>query len=380
MNGTAAEFEWTFGYPAESVWSAPGRINLIGEHTDYNDGFVLPMALDHSLAVAAARRDDGTVRLRSRQEPGATDVAVDELEPGSVTGWAGYPAGAIWALLRCGHRVGGLDLLVDSTIPTGAGLSSSAALTCATALATLHLYGIDTDRRSIARAAQHAEGEFVGMPCGILDQSAVLLAERGHALFMDTRSLQTEQVPVDLAEHGLALLTIDTRAPHRLVGGEYAERRRCCEQAARTLGVPALREIDAARLPETLDALDDDRTRRRVRHVVTENERVLRTVELLRAGKLRDVGPLLTASHVSLRDDYEVSVAEVDTAVDAALEAGALGARITGGGFGGCVIALVDEHRASACTEAVRAAYHRNGFTPPETFTVTPAAGARREA
>ncbi len=378
MTQIESEFERAFHRRADGVWHAPGRINLIGEHTDYNDGFALPIALDHALTVAAARRSDGVVRMRSRQEPDHVEIGIDQLEPGAVSGWAAYPAGAVWALKRAGNPMGGLDLLIDSTIPTGAGLSSSAALTCATVLAATHLYATQTDRISIARTAQHAESEFVGMPCGILDQAAVMLTERGNALFVDARSLHTEQVPIDPTEHGLALLTIDTRAPHTLIGGEYAERRRSCERAADQLGVPALRDLDPARLTATLETLDDDTTRRRVRHVVTENERVLQTARLLRAGNLRDVGPLLTASHVSLRDDYEVSVAQVDTAMEAALAAGALGARITGGGFGGCVIALVEQDRVGACVDAVREAYHRNGFTPPETFTVSPSAGARR--
>src|SRR5690606_22394834 len=374
-----AAFREAFGRDPEGVWAAPGRINLIGEHTDYNDGFVLPFALPHTLTAAAARRGDGLLRLRSLQSGGgAVEIPVAELEPGAVSGWAAYPAGSVWALREAGHPVGGMDLLVDSAIPTGAGLSSSAALTCATVLAAADLHGLAPDRWEVARTAQRAENDFVGMPCGLLDQSAVLLSTEGRALFLDVRSLETEQVPFDPRADGLTVLTVDTRAPHRLVGGMYAERRRACEHAARVLGVPFLRDVPADGLAGALAALDDPVVRRRVRHVVTENARVLETVALLRAGRLREIGPLLTASHTSLRDDYEVSVPEVDTAVEAALSAGALGARITGGGYGGCVIALVESDRAEACAEAVRTAYAAAGFAPPAFFHAAPSPGARR--
>ncbi|WP_046471863.1 galactokinase [Allosalinactinospora lopnorensis] len=378
MTGAAAAFRRAFGYPAQGVWAAPGRINLIGEHTDYNDGFVLPIALPRLLAAAAARRRDGVLRFHSRQDGHRLHTRIDELRPGTVTGWAAYPAGAVWALLAGGHYVGGLDVLVDSAIPAGAGLSSSAALTCATVLAATHLHNIGLDGAAVARLAQRAENEFVGMPCGIMDQSAVMLATQDHALFLDSRSLRSEQVPLDLAGRGLVLLAVDTRAAHRLVEGEYAARRRTCEHAARLLEVEALRDIGTSGLARALEALPDEPTRRRVRHVVTENARVLDTVDLLRSGRPRETGPLLTASHASLRDDYEVSVAAVDTAVEAALDAGALGARITGGGFGGCVIALADTHRADACADAVRAAFHDKDFAEPGIFTAVPSPGARR--
>lgn len=370
----ASAFASTFGYGPEGVWAAPGRINLIGEHTDYNEGFVLPFALPRTLTAAAASRSDVTVRLRSGQSGEVFEAGLADLIPGAVRGWAAYPAGALWVLRQEGLPVGGLDLLVDSTIPTGAGLSSSAALTCATVMAAASLYGATPGPAEVARLAQRVENDFVGMPCGILDQSASMLSTEGHALFMDTRTMAVEQVPFDPPAAGLSVLVVDTRAPHRLVEGHYAERRRSCERAARALGVAALRDVDD--LPGALAALPDEVVRRRVRHVVTENARVLRTVELLRSGRLREVGPLLTASHISLRDDYEVSVPEVDTAVDAALSAGALGARITGGGFGGCVIALTD--RVEVCAERVRRAYRERGFAPPSLFTALPSAGARR--
>ncbi|MFD6949654.1 galactokinase [Nocardiopsis sp. TSRI0078] len=376
MDDATTVFHSAFGHGPEGVWAAPGRINLIGEHTDYNDGFVLPFALPHALTAAAARRADGTVRFRSRQSGDGFGARLPDLLPGAVEGWASYPAGALWVLRDEGYTVDGMDLLVDSTIPTGAGLSSSAALTCATVMAAASLHGAVLEPAEVARLAQRVENDFVGMPCGILDQSASMLSTEGHALFMDTRSMVTEQVPFDPAAAGLTVLVVDTRAPHRLVEGHYADRRRSCEEAARLLGVAALRDV--ADLPGALAALPDDVSRRRVRHVVTENARVLKTVDLLRSGDLRSVGPLLTASHASLRDDYEVSVPEVDTAVDALLAAGALGARITGGGFGGCVVALSDTDRVEACGKAVREAYRERGFTRPAVFGALPSAGARR--
>jgi galactokinase len=392
-NDIAEDFRELFDTAPEGVWTAPGRINLIGEHTDYNDGFALPIALPHSLTVAAARRPDGVVRLRSRQFDDAFEVRLADLSPGDVPGWAAYQAGALWTLLDEGYRIGGLDLLVESGIPTGSGLSTSAAVCCATVLAATGLYGakpssgpsakpVSTEvaPAEVARLAQRAENDFVGMPCGIMDQSAIMLADEGRALFLDCRSLETEQVPFDPAAHGMSLLVVDTRAPRRLVEGAYAERRRSCEEAARILGVRALRDVSVEDLPEALAVLPDDLSRRRVRHVVTENARVLETVTLFRSGRPREAGPLFTASHASLRDDYEVSVPEVDTAVAAALSAGALGARITGGGFGGCVIALVESEGAADCGKAVREAFAERGFCEPAVLTAVPSAGARRLA
>ncbi|WP_116245477.1 galactokinase [Nocardiopsis sp. FIRDI 009] len=378
MNDTAAAFHTAFGYPPEGVWTAPGRINLIGEHTDYNDGYVLPIALSQALTAAAARRTDGRVRFRSLQSPEGFDGRLADLAPGSTPAWVAYPAGALWAAAEAGTRVDGLDLLVDSTIPAGAGLSSSAALVCATLLAATGLHGSATPLEKVARLAQRAENTFVGMPCGIMDQAASLLSVEGHALFLDTRTLVAEPVPFAPREHGLALLVIDTRAPHRLVESAYADRRRSCEEAARALGVAALRDVTESGLGSALAALPEGAVRHRVRHVVTENARVLAAADLLRAGDVRSVGPLLTASHASLRDDYEVSVPEVDAAVDAALAAGALGARITGGGFGGCVIALVEADGRETCSAAVRTAYRERGFTAPAVFEAAPAAGAHR--
>ena len=371
-------FRQAFGRDPQTAWTAPGRINLIGEHTDYNDGFVLPLALPQTISAAAARRDDGVLRFVSRQADEQVEIPLGELEPRTMSGWAAHPAGVLWALRKDGHDVGGLDVLIDGTVPVGAGLSSSAALSCATALAVTHLHGISAERSEIARLAQRAENDFVGMPCGILDQSASLLTRADHALFLDTRTLRAEQVPLDLAAHDLRLLVVNTRKQHRLVDGEYADRRRSCEQAASLLGLEALRDLENDRLDAALAELPHDRLRRRVRHVVTENSRVLRTVELLRDNAVADIGPLLTASHASLRDDYEVTTPELDVAVDTALTSGALGARMTGGGFGGCVIALVPAHQAENCAAAIRDTFRSRDFTAPEHYLATPAEGARQ--
>jgi galactokinase len=360
-------------------WRAPGRVNLIGEHTDYNGGYVLPLALEFGVTVAASPRSDGMLAASSVQVPGdGIAVAISELEPvGSVVGWAAYPAGVVWALREAGCDVPGLDLAVDGDVPQGAGLSSSAALECATALACRDLFGLGLSRPELAALAQRAENDFVGMPCGIMDQSASLLCREGHALFFDTLTLATEHVPLDLGRHGLALLVVDTRAPHRLVDGEYASRRRSCEEAARALGVTRLREIDIDGLDGALARLDDAVLRRRTRHVVTENARVLEAVERLRQDDPRGIGPVMVASHRSLRDDYEVSAPELDAAVDAALDAGALGARMTGGGFGGCAIALAGADRVDAVADAVREAFAARHFAAPDVWSARPAAGAR---
>jgi galactokinase len=362
------------GHPFEGVWVAPGRVNLIGEHTDYNDGFVLPFALRQRVVCTAARRADARLVARSAQAPGPAVDVVDP-GPGSLTGWGAYVAGVVWALRVAGHDVGGLDVSVDGDLPLGAGLSSSAALSCAVALACADLFGLQVSRTELARAAQRAENDFVGAPVGIMDQMAVLHGRAGHALLLDTRSLDVTPVPLRLAEHGLALLVVDTRAPHRLVDGEYAARRRSCEAAASALGVVALRDASVA----AVEGLADDVLRRRARHVVTENLRVHGVAKvLLTGGDPRAIGPALTASHVSLRDDFGVSCAELDTAVDAALSAGAHGARMTGGGFGGCAIALVDAAAAADVATAVERAFGKRGFTTPAWFLAEPSDGATR--
>jgi galactokinase len=375
----AGAFRERAGRDPDGVWAAPGRVNLIGEHTDYNDGFVLPAAIDRLVRVAAGRRRDGRLRLWSLQADPPADLAVAEVGPGRVEGWAAYPAGVAWALERAGVEVAGADLVVDGDVPAGSGLSSSAALECATAAALADLHGAELDRPALAALARRAENEVVGVPSGVMDQMVSMLGRAGHALFLDTRSLETEQVPLPLEEAGLRLVVLDTGAGHRLVDGAYADRRAACEAAAATLGVPALRDATLEQVEAAGAALGDPGLRR-ARHVVTENARVLAAVELLRAGDLDRLGPLLAASHASLRDDYEVSSDELDTAVEAAVAAGAVGARMTGAGFGGSAIALVPAGLVGSVADRVADAFAAAGFAAPVVAAVVPSDGARRLA
>jgi len=371
---SSTSFSRVYGREPAVAWRSAGRVNLIGEHTDYNDGFVLPLALTRATTVRAAARDDRILRVGSvqrRDDP--VTVSLEGLEPGDVEGWAAYVAGTAWALQSRGVALPGADLLVDGTVPRGAGLSSSASLECATAGALLALAGATLPLRDVALLAQQAENDFVGMPCGVMDQFAATHARAGHLLLLDTRSLEVQHIPFDLPSVGLALLVVDTKAPHQLVDGEYAERRSSCERAARLLGLPALRDVTD--LEAALAALDDDLLRRRVRHVVTENGRVLDVVALLRAGDVRGIGPALTASHISLRDDYEVSCRELDLVVDTALAEGALGARMTGGGFGGSAIALVEADAVDRTRHAITSAFRDAGLTEPDFVDAEPGEG-----
>ncbi|MGA5823077.1 galactokinase [Kitasatospora sp. NPDC094028] len=374
----APAFAELYGQQPEGEWAAPGRINLIGEHTDYNGGFVLPVALPQTVRAQARRRDDGLLRLWSAQGGGAAvELRVDGLAPGAVPGWAGYPAGVVWALRDAGHRVGGADLRLDSDVPSGAGLSSSAALECAVAAAYNDLYRLGLSAPELALLAQRAENAFVGVPCGIMDQMASMCCRPGAALFLDSRDLTIRQVPVDLAGAGLALLVLDTRVKHDLGDGAYAALRAGCERAAALLGLPALRSLDPSGLAGALAQLPAE-LRPLVRHVVTENARVETAVGCLDAGDLTALGPILTAGHASLRDDYRVSCPETDLAVHAAVAAGAHGARMTGGGFGGSVIALVDAADTDRVAAAVATAFRIAGYAEPRTLTAVPSQGARR--
>jgi galactokinase len=376
--GTARYFAERYGRDAVGTWFAPGRVNLLGG-PDYNEVLVLPFALGAGVFAAASRRSDRRIALASRQaggEPVLLDI--DTLEPGSASGWAAYPAGVAWALRQAGYLAGGADVAIDADLPAGAGLSSSAALECSVALALTELYQVPVPRRELAALARRAENDFAGMPCGIMDQTAAFLGQAGHALLLDCRTGAEAPIPLDPAAAGLTLLVIDTRARHALTDGRYAARRQACEQAASRLGVRSLRDVTAD--PGALARLTDPSLRRVAGHVVAEYGRVLRAADLLRAGDQAAIGELLTASHRSLRDEFRVSWPQADEAVEAAVDAGAAGARMTGGGFGGSVVALVPAERAGPVRAAVTRSFTRRHWPAPRFLDVVPSGGARRIA
>jgi galactokinase len=376
----AGRFERAFGQQPDGVWQAPGRVNLIGEHTDYNEGYVLPFAIDKTARVAIAVRNDSSVRLLSTYgDQGMFVTDVGALDPAAAKGWTKYPLGVIWALQQRGISVPGLDLLLDSNVPLGAGLSSSHAIECAVVSALNELTGADLGPEQMVLATQQAENDFVGAPTGIMDQSASLRGSKGHAVFLDCRDQSVRLVPFEAEPAGLVMLVIDTRVSHSHSDGGYASRRAACELGAEVLGVKALRDVTVADLGEASGLLDDV-TFRRVRHVVTENDRVLQTVELLASQGPGAIGALLDASHVSMRDDFEISCPELDLAVDTSRANGAIGARMTGGGFGGAAIALTPLAAEQTVRTAVERAFSEAGYTAPDIFTVTPAAGAMRIA
>ncbi|MDQ4503658.1 galactokinase [Sinomonas sp. ASV322] len=379
-NRALAAFRETFGGEPDGVWAGPGRVNLIGEHTDYNEGFVLPFAIDLAAAVALRIRADGVIRLFSTAGTASvTELAVHGLDRESAAGWSVYPAGVVWAFQERGIEVPGFDLALDSTVPLGSGLSSSHAIECAVATALNELTGAGLSTSDLVLATQRAENAFVGAPTGILDQSASLRGKAGHAIFLDCRDQSAELVPFDAPAAGLVTLVVDTRVAHSHADGGYASRRAACELGAEILGVKALRDVSVEDLEEARGLMDDV-TFRRVRHIVTEDERVLDTVAALRASGPAAIGPLLDASHASMRDDFEISCPELDTAVEAAQAAGAIGARMTGGGFGGSAIAVVPADDEARVRDAVLDAFAGRGFREPRLFTVSPADGARRLA
>jgi galactokinase len=376
MTGATALAQQTFGADPVGVWAAPGRVNLIGEHTDYNGGLVLPFALAERTHAAIRPRDDGRLRICSDQVAGIVELTVAELGPGVPQGWGAYVAGVLWAL----GVDSGFDIAISSDVPVGSGLSSSAALTCSVALGVNEVAGMGLDRRRLARLTRRAENDYVGAPTGGMDQMASLLCTAGHALLYDTAGERTEQIPFDPAAAGLTVLVVDTRVRHAHAGGEYAARRRDCEAAAHTLGVAFLGEIAFEDLDAALARLDGDRIRKRTRHVVTENRRVVETTEALATGDWARVGALLTAAHASIRDDFEASCPELDLAVAALCEAGAIGARMTGGGFGGSALALVPSERLAQARGVVDAAFAGASYATPHVFTVTPSDGAEHVA
>ena len=372
-------FRHVYGQPSDGQWSAPGRVNLIGEHTDYNEGFVLPFAIPQRTTVSVGRRIDTTIRVHSADLGETVEMSLSDLAPEVLSGWSGYPLGVAWALLD-GHAdldsCQGVDIALASEVPLGAGLSSSAALDSSVALALNELWGIGLDRAELALVGQRAENTAVGAQTGIMDQMASVMGADGHAVFLDCRSLQHELIPCDLGPAGYAFVVIDTNTRHSHAGGEYGQRRASCERAAATVGVGALRDLSVADLPSLESQLDDE-TFRRARHIVSENDRVLATIDALREGDLAQVGALLVASHESMRDDFEISTAELDAQVESAREMGALGARMTGGGFGGSVIAIVATDRVEALTSAAQERAAREGMPAPTVSVVEPSDGAQ---
>jgi galactokinase len=344
-------FQEIFGVHPQVSADAPGRVNLIGEHTDYNDGFVLPAAIPQRTRVEAAARDDSTVRLRSAEFPDEpVEFRLGSEHDRDTPGWADYIKGMTVVLAEYG-LLRGFDARVESDVPVGSGLSSSAALEISAGRALRALFALAIDDVTLARAGQRAENEFVGAPVGIMDQMAVSLADASAALFLDTRSLEYSRVPLPACG---ALIVIDSGIRHQHAGGEYATRRAECAEAARQLGVAALRDVDDVRRVEALPSP----LNRRARHVVLENRRVLDTVDALGAEDCVRAGQLLRESHASMRDDFEITVDPIDRLVAIASEAdGVYGARMTGGGFGGAIVALADPSRARRAADDIVARY-----------------------
>ena len=368
----AQEFSAIFGGNPDLIAQAPGRVNLIGEHIDYSDGFVLPFAIKDVTTVAIAKCADETIRVASMQKSGeVVESSLTALKPGGADHWASYVLGVLWSL----GITRGVDILVDGAVPLGAGLSSSAALECSVAVGVNALFALNKDVKELARATQKAENDFVGVPCGIMDQSVSLMAQSGSALLLDCRDLTSENIPFLIAPQGLELLIIDTQAHHKLVDGGYAERRASCERAVAELGITSLRDISVAEYAARQSELDPV-TYIRGFHAVTEMKRVLDAVEALKSNNFTRLGELLNQSHRSLRDDYTVSCPELNLAVDTALEQGALGARMVGGGFGGSAIALMRTEQVKRCETAITKAFSDANFKAPRFFTSLPSAGA----
>jgi galactokinase len=367
------EFKKTFGVAPEVIAQAPGRVNLIGEHIDYSEGFVLPFAIEDVTRCAISRRDDRKVRVTSRQQSNVLiEVSLEEIAAMKGEGWARYIFGVIWSL----EIDTGLDIYIDGKVPLGAGLSSSAALECSVATALNHLFHCEKTLSELALLTQRAENKYVGVPCGIMDQSISLMAKSGYALLLDCRDLSTRHISVDFTGAGLRLLIIDTQAHHALTDGGYAERRVSCEEVAAILSVASMRELSL----EKLQSRERDLTNAqfmRARHAVTEIARVLEAAQMLESKDFYTFGELLNESHRSLRDDYTVSCPELDTAVDAALDNGALGARMVGGGFGGSAIALIKEHDAGKVSLAIEQAFAAKRFIAPRFFSSLPSDGAK---
>lgn len=372
MSTIEEKFLEAFGEEPDIVAAAPGRVNLIGEHIDYSEGFVLPFAIKDRTLVAVRKRDDSTVRIASVQRRNKIAVVdIKDVKPGLKGEWERYALGVLWSM----GVTSGLDLMIDGNVPLGAGLSSSAALECSVARAINHLFDLGFSLEELARLTQKAENQYVGVPCGIMDQSVSLMATQGFALLLDCRDLSTRNIPFDVASHNLELLIIDTQAHHALTDGGYAERRASCESVAVKLGVKSMRELTLNQLESGREQLTDTEYIR-ARHAVSEMTRVLDCVEALALGDFARVGQLLNQSHASLRDDYTVSCPELNTTVDASIAAGAMGSRMVGGGFGGSAIALIEVSKTAQTIHAIEKAFAENEFKAPRFFTSLPSQGA----
>ena len=372
MSSIEEKFLETFGAEPDLVAAAPGRVNLIGEHIDYSEGFVLPFAIKDRTLAATRKRDDSIVRIASVQRRNKiVTVDIKDVKPGLKGEWERYALGVLWSM----GVTSGVDLMIDGHVPLGAGLSSSAALECSVATAMNHLFDMGFSLEELARLTQRAENQYVGVPCGIMDQSVSLMATNGFALLLDCRDLSTRNIPFDVASHGLELLIIDTQAHHALTDGGYAERRASCESVAAKLSIKSMRELTMEQLDSSRHLITETEYIR-ARHAVTEMKRVLDCVEALSVGDFVKVGQLINASHVSLRDDYTVSCPELDTAVDASLVAGAMGSRMVGGGFGGSAIALIQASKTTQTIRAVEKAFADKKFKAPRFFTSLPSQGA----
>lgn len=375
IESSKAGFEKAFGYSPAGLWSAPGRANLIGEHTDYNNGFVLPFGIDRRTHAAMSGREDMLCRVATSLGGPIIEFELGNTAPADLD-WALYPLGVAWVMRE--GMTGGFDLYLDSDVPVGAGLSSSAAVECSVAMAINDLWDLGHSKQQLALIGQKAENEVVGAPTGIMDQTASMLAEQDAAVLIDCQSLDTEVIELGLSQKGFVVAVIDTQVAHRHSDGGYRARRDACELGAKTMGVSSLRGLTEADLPAAKEKLDD-LTFRRVKHVVTENQRVLDTVEVLKSGELEKLGPLFLASHESMRDDFEISIPELDLAVSTATANGAIAARMTGGGFGGAAIAIIQASDLDGLQVAVKKAFSTAGFGEPRVFAVSASAGASRD-
>jgi galactokinase len=372
MSEMDKKFAQTFGAAPDIIAAAPGRVNLIGEHIDYSDGFVLPFAIKDRTFAAVRIRNDRKVRISSMQRRNKiVEHNLDVIKPGLKGEWERYPLSVMWAL----GLTSGIDIMIDGHVPLGAGLSSSAALECSVATALNHIFSLGYSLEELARLTQKGENEYVGVPCGIMDQSVSLMAHAGSALLLDCRDLSTKNIPFDVASSGLELLIIDTQAHHSLTDGGYAVRRASCESVVAKLGIISLRELTLSQLEASRDLLTDTEFIR-ARHAVTEMERVMEAVKTLEAKDFVALGQLINQSHASLRDDYNVSCPELNAAVNGAIAAGALGARMVGGGFGGSAIALIHAAQTQKTIASVEKAFSDNQFKPPRFFTSLPSQGA----